>query len=178
MKRTTVLLAAFIILLVSAADASAATRKRSQGSTRAKAASQTAGKSGARRSEDVEYLKNVSATRSLPFSEAVRVGNMLYLAGQVGTDASGAIVAGGVEAETRQTLENIRAVLERHGSSLRRVVKCTVMLVDLPANYAPMNSVYRTFFAAERMPARSTFGASALALGAKVEIECWATVGR
>ncbi|HEX5708664.1 MAG TPA: RidA family protein, partial [Pyrinomonadaceae bacterium] len=65
-----------------------------------------------------------------------------------------------------------------HGSSLQRVVKCTVMLVDLPANYAPMNSVYRTYFAAERMPARSTFGASALALGARVEIECWATVGR
>lgn len=130
----------------------------------------------ARERPRVEYMKNEGSTRSLPFSEAVRVGEMLYLAGQIGTDSSGAVVGGGVEAETRQTLDNIRAVLGRHGSSLDRVVKCTVMLVDLPNNYAPMNSVYRTFFAADRMPARSTFGASALALGANVEIECWAVV--
>lgn len=123
----------------------------------------------------VEYLKNVGGTRALPFSEAVRVGEMLYLSGQIGVDASGAVVAGRVEAETRQTLENVRAVLERHGSSLDRVVKCTVMLADIRSDYAPMNAVYRTFFRPERMPARSTFGANGLALGARVEIECWAT---
>jgi reactive intermediate/imine deaminase len=123
----------------------------------------------------VEYLRNVGGTRQLPFSEAVRVGDMLYLSGQVGVDAGGAVVAGGIEAETRQTLENIRATLARHGASMDNVVKCTVMLADLRSDYAPMNGVYRTFFRPERMPARSTFGANGLALGARVEIECLAT---
>lgn len=123
----------------------------------------------------VEYLKNVGGTRQLPFSEAVRVGDVLYLSGQIGVDAGGAVVAGGIEAETRRTLENIRATLERHGSSMDDVFKCTVMLADIRADYAPMNGVYRTFFRPERMPARSTFGANGLALGARVEIECLAT---
>ena len=124
----------------------------------------------------VEYYKNEGGTRSLPFSEAVRVGDVLYLSGQIGVDSSGSVVPGGIEAETRQTLENIRGALERRGSSLDRVVKCTVMLADIKNDYAPMNAVYRTFFPTERMPARSTFGTSGLALGARVEIECWATV--
>lgn len=175
-KRLTALAAAFFVFLALAGEAPAAP-SRSAARRAARARSSAAQRKGVRKARPpVEYLKNLGATRSLPFSEAVRVGDMLYLAGQIGTDASGAVVAGGVEAETRQTLENIRAVLERHGSSLARVVKCTVMLVDLPTSYAPMNGVYRTFFAAERMPARSTFGATALALGARVEIECWATV--
>ena len=123
----------------------------------------------------VEYLKNVGGTRQLPFSEAVRVGDLLYLSGQIGVDAGGTVVPGGIEAETRRTLENIRATLERHGSSMDNVFKCTVMLADLRSDYAPMNSVYRTFFKPERMPARSTFGANGLALGARVEIECLAT---
>lgn len=175
-KRMTACVAAFFACFALVGEASATpSRKASPGASRSRSAA--AQRKRARKARPgVEYLKNLGATRSLPFSEAVRVGNMLYLSGQVGTDASGAVVAGGVEAETRRTLENIRAVLERHNSSLSRVVKCTVMLVDLPTSYAPMNGVYRAFFAAERMPARSTFGASALALGARVEIECWATV--
>jgi reactive intermediate/imine deaminase len=112
---------------------------------------------------------------ALPFSEAVRVGSMLYLSGQIGTDSTLRLVPGGVVPETRQTLENIRAVLERHGSSLDRVVKCTVMLADI-SEWSTVNSVYVTFFPG-RKPARSALGANGLALGARVEIECWATVG-
>jgi reactive intermediate/imine deaminase len=112
-----------------------------------------------------------------PFSPAVRVGNMLYLSGQIGTpDAtSGSVVPGGIEAETRQTLENIKDVLQRTGSSMDRVVKCTVMLADM-REWDRMNVVYATYFPKNK-PARSALGANGLALGARVEIECWATVG-
>lgn len=105
-----------------------------------------------------------------PFSPAVRVGDLLYLSGQIGTDSTGRLVAGGVEAETRQTMENIRDVLARTGSSLDRVVKCTVMMADM-REWPAMNAVYATYFPRNR-PARSAFGATGLALGARVEIEC------
>jgi 2-iminobutanoate/2-iminopropanoate deaminase len=111
----------------------------------------------------------------LPFSEAVRVGPMLYLSGQMGTDASGRLVSGGIEAETHQALENIRNVLARHGSSLDRVVKCTVMLADMQ-EWRAMNGVYVTFFPGH-LPARSAFGVASLALGGRVEIEVMALVG-
>jgi len=112
-----------------------------------------------------------------PFSPAVRVGNMLYLSGQIGTAdaASGSLVAGGIEAETKQTLENIKDVLQRTGSSMDRVVKCTVMLADM-REWDRMNVVYASYFTKNK-PARSALGANGLALGARVEIECWATVG-
>jgi len=126
---------------------------------------------------DVEYFQS-EATRAmgLPFSDAVRVGSMLYLSGQVG-NAPGqmAVVPGGIQAETRQTMENIRSVLEAHGSSLDRVVKCLVMMADI-SEWPAMNEVYVTFFD-DHFPARSAFAGSGLALGARVEIECWATVG-
>ena len=112
-----------------------------------------------------------------PFSPAVRVGNLLLLAGQIGTtgaDATGALVAGGIEAETRQTMENIRTVLAAVGSSMDKVVKCTVMMADM-SEWDRMNAVYRTYFAPGRLPARSALGANGLALGARVEIECVAT---
>ena len=108
----------------------------------------------------------------LPFSEAVRVGNMLYLSGQLGTDTTGQLVPGGIGPETRQALTNIAAVLKRHGSSLDQVVKCTVMLADI-GEWAAMNEVYVTFFRSHR-PARSAFGTSGLALGARLELECMA----
>jgi reactive intermediate/imine deaminase len=122
---------------------------------------------------DVEYYPFPTAT-SLPFSAAVRVGNMLYVSGQMGTDASLKIVPGGIEAETRQTLANMKAILERHGSSLDRVVKCMVMMADM-SEWQAMNAVYVQHFQ-EHLPARSAFGAAALALGGRVEIECMATV--
>ena len=111
---------------------------------------------------------------SLPFSEAVRVGDMLYLSGQLGTDSTGKLVPGGIGPETRQTLSNIAAALTRHGSSLDQVIKCTVMLADI-TEWAAMNEVYVTFFRSHR-PARSAFGASGLALGARLELECMALI--
>jgi reactive intermediate/imine deaminase len=110
-----------------------------------------------------------------PFSPAVRVGNMLYLSGQIGTDSTGRLVPGGIEAEARQTMENIRDVLARVGSSMDRVVKCTAMMADM-AEWPAMNAVYATYFP-RNYPARSAFGATALALGARVEVECIAVVG-
>ncbi len=117
----------------------------------------------------------VAGNPQLPFSAAVRVGDMLYLSGQLGTDSSGSLVPGGIGPETRQTMENIRAVLEANGSSLDRVVKCLVMLADM-AEWGAMNREYVTFFP-DHLPARSALGASGLALGARVEIECMAVVG-
>ena len=106
-----------------------------------------------------------------PFSPAVRANGFLLLAGQIGTDSTGRLVAGGIRAETRQTMQNIRGVLQRSGSSLDRVVKCTVFLADM-REWETMNEVYATFFAAGRFPARTAAGASGLALDARVEIEC------
>jgi reactive intermediate/imine deaminase len=108
-----------------------------------------------------------------PFSPATRVGNVLYLAGQIGTDSTGRVVAGGIGPETRQTMENIRDVLRRTGSSMERVFKCTVMLADMK-EWDAMNVVYASFFPVNK-PARSALGASGLALNARVEIECLAT---
>jgi reactive intermediate/imine deaminase len=124
---------------------------------------------------EAEYYTSPELSH-LPFSEAVRVGDMLWLSGQLGTDSSGQLVAGGIAAETRQAMQNIQRVLERHGSSLDRVVKCLVMLADM-GEWPAMNEVYRTFFP-NHFPARSAFGATGLALGARVEIECWATAGQ
>ncbi len=123
--------------------------------------------------QDVEYYPFPTAT-ALPFSAAVRVGNMLYVSGQMGTDESMKIVSGGIEAETMQTLRNMKAILERHGSSLDRIVKCTVMMADM-SEWPAMNAVYAQHFP-KHLPARSAFGASSLALGGGVEIECIATV--
>ena len=106
-----------------------------------------------------------------PFSPAVRVDGVLYLSGQIGTDSTGRVVVGGVQAETRQAMENIRAVLTRAGSSLDRVAKCTVFLADM-REWGAMNAIYVTFFDAARRPARSAMGTSGLALDARVEIEC------
>lgn len=123
---------------------------------------------------EVEHYA-VSEDMQLPFSEAVRVGHMLYLSGQLGYDAKTAsLVEGGIQAETRQTMENIKATLEKHGSSLAEVVKCTVFLADI-SEWAAMNEVYVTYFPS-KPPARSALGSSGLALGARTEIECIATV--
>jgi len=148
------------------------------GGVLAAGAAGTAGAPAADKSDEprLEYFPMpAGATGSLPFSEAVRVGDMLYLAGQIGLrSGTREVVPGGIAAETRQTLENIKAVLERHGSSLDRVVKCAVFMADM-AEWPAMNEVYRTFFAAH-LPARSALGANGLAFGARVEIECLAVV--
>ncbi len=114
---------------------------------------------------------------TLPFSEAVRVGNTLYLSGQIGVQPGTLkLVPGGMKEEARQTMENIRISLEANGFSLRDVVKCTVMLADI-SEWAAFNEVYKTFFSSP-YPARSALGANGLALGARVEVECIAAVAR
>jgi reactive intermediate/imine deaminase len=122
----------------------------------------------------IEHV-NMSETWPYPFSSAVRAGDTLYLSGQIGTRDEGGtpkLVPGGIEAETRQTLENIKAVLAKSGSSLDRVVQCSVMMADM-AEWPAMNKVYASFFPGPK-PARSAWGATALALNARVEITCLA----
>ena len=129
---------------------------------------------GAAMSAEMEFLnKSGALPEGYPFSEAVRVGDMLYLSGQIGTrTGSSELVEGGIKAEAKQTMENIRAVLVANGLSLKDVAKCTVMLADI-GEWPAFNAVYRDFFEAP-FPARSAFGTVGLALGARVEVECWA----
>ena len=109
--------------------------------------------------------------KDLPLSEAVRVGDTLYLSGQVGiVPGTMNLAPGGMEGETRQTMENIKTSLEAHGYSMNDLVKCLVMLADI-SRWATFNDVYKTYFD-EPYPARSAFGANGLAIGAQVEVEC------
>ncbi len=109
----------------------------------------------------------------MPFSAAVRVGDLLILSGQIGNlPGTSELAPGGMKAEARQVLENIKRILEANGSSLDRVVKCTAMIADID-EWADFNEVYVTFFPGPK-PARSAFESSALAFGARVELECWA----
>ena len=107
--------------------------------------------------------------KDAPFSDVVETENLLFLAGQIGMDHSiREVVEGGVQAETKQVIKNIKAVLEHHGSSLDRVVKCTVILSDIN-DFAAFNEVYTTYFT--QKPARTTFAASGLARNCKIEID-------
>jgi len=125
----------------------------------------------------IEYLKT-PRPMALPFSDATRVGNILYLSGEIGVDYSTMkVVPGGIKAETKQTLDNIKSTLEKYGSSMDSIFKCTVMIADMK-EWPLMNEVYVTYFKKDRLPARSAIGANGLALGAKVEIECLATVDK
>jgi 2-iminobutanoate/2-iminopropanoate deaminase len=117
-----------------------------------------------------------AAPPTLPFSEAVQAGDILYLSGQIGA-VPGTMqpVAGGVAAETRQAMDNIGATLRRHGLGYSDLVRCTVMLTDM-AQWPELNRVYASYFPDGRYPARSAIGAAALAVGAHVEIECAARI--
>jgi len=124
---------------------------------------------------EVEHLSSEQFERmGLPFSEAVRVGDLLFLSGQIGTDANDQLVAGGLPAEAEQMMKNIQSVVERYGSSMDRVVKCTVFLADI-AEWPAFNEVYARYFPGKK-PARSAFAASGLALNARVEMECIAAL--
>ena len=125
----------------------------------------------------LEHLNSSEfAKTDLPFSEIVRVGEMLYLSGQMGTLPGKLIlVSGGMVAEARQAIVNIERALKAQGYSLLHVVKCTVMLADM-ADWPAFNAVYREFFK-QPFPARSAFGVSALASGGKLEIDVIATTG-
>jgi len=122
--------------------------------------------------DHIEFLNSGKVIPgTLPFSEAVRVGDILYLSGQIGlVPGTMKLVEGGIQAQARQTMENIKTSLEAHGYGLRDVVKCTVMLADM-SEWAAFNEVYKSFFAG-RYPARSALGANGLAFGARVEVEC------
>jgi reactive intermediate/imine deaminase len=126
---------------------------------------------------DMEFLNSGKVLPAgLPFSEAVRVGNMLYLSGQMGiVPGSTRLVPGGIREEAKQALMNIRTTLEAHGVTMRDVAKCTIMLADI-GEWQAFNDVYKEFFEAP-YPVRSALGANGLALGARVEVECVAVLG-
>ena len=110
-----------------------------------------------------------------PYSQAIRVGNLVYTSGQIPIDpATGAFVEGGIKEQTRQSLTNVKAILEEAGTSLANVVKTTVFMADM-ADFADMNSVYAEFFT-EPYPARSAVAVKTLPKGALVEIEVIAEI--
>lgn len=116
-------------------------------------------------------LAQAPAPAELPFSPAVRAGDLLFLSGAIGRPpGSTELAKGGIGPETEQTLRNIEATLKEHGGTLSDVVKCTAFLADM-AEWPAMNSVYVRFFK-KPYPARSALGANGLAMGARVEIEC------
>jgi reactive intermediate/imine deaminase len=120
----------------------------------------------------VEFLNSGKVyPAGVPLAEAVRVGGTLYLSGQIGIEPGTLkLVPGGLPAESRQAMDNIRATLAAHGYSMDDLVKCTIMLADI-AKWAEFNAIYTTYFSG-RYPARSALGTSGLALGAQVEIDC------
>lgn len=131
---------------------------------------------GSENGSEIEFLQMPGTEgRGLPFSSAVRVDNTIYLSGVIGTDPGGALrpVEGGIQAETRRAMEIIQEELATFGSSMNRIVKCTVFLADME-EWPAMNEVYVTFF--DTPPARSALGANGLALNARMEIECIAVV--
>jgi 2-iminobutanoate/2-iminopropanoate deaminase len=119
----------------------------------------------------IERLATVSVNgKPLPFSAGVRAGDMLYLSGQIGLGADDKLPQG-IEAQTRNTLDRIGATLKSAGLGWKDVVRCAVFLSDM-ANWPAFNSVYATYVDPAHLPARSALGATGLALGALVEVQC------
>jgi reactive intermediate/imine deaminase len=124
----------------------------------------------------VEHIgKPMLGEHRLPFSSAVRVGDLLFLSGQIGNKPDGSLPQG-IEAQAKQAMENIGAVLKGQGLGFGDLVKCTVMLDDMK-DWPAFNKVYVTYFPDGKYPARSAFGADGLALGALLEVECIAHAG-
>jgi reactive intermediate/imine deaminase len=132
-------------------------------------------RAGADDSPPAPVYLNADPATTAPYSDAVRVGSMLYLAGNLGLDRDGKLVPGGITAETDRMLQNLKSGLERNGSSMDRVVSCLVMLADIRDRDA-FNDVYKKYWAQGRFPARSAFGTTGLYLGARVEMSCSAVV--
>ena len=125
----------------------------------------------------VEHFRRPTLNgQPLPFSDAVRVGDILYLSGQIGIGPDGKLPSG-MEAQTKQAMDNIGAVLKRAGVGYDRIFHCTVMLSDMN-NWRAFNTVYLGYFPDGPLPARSAFGTNGLALGALVELECQAYAGK
>jgi 2-iminobutanoate/2-iminopropanoate deaminase len=120
--------------------------------------------------QEIEVIQTDKAAAPIgPYSQAIRANGFIFVAGEKGIDpATNAIVPGGIAAETRQTLENIRNILEEAGSSISRVVATTVYLTDINA-FSEMNAVYAEYFTSNP-PGRTTVGVSSLPAGAQVEI--------
>ena len=123
---------------------------------------------------DSPAIEFIPGIQNRPFSAAVRVGNIIYLSGQIGTLPNG-LLADGFEAQARQTMENIAATLAQAGLSMRNVFKATIMIDDM-SRWEEFNRVYLEYFPASRLPARSAFGADGLAMGAHMEVECAAYI--
>ncbi|MDA9192858.1 RidA family protein [Flavobacteriaceae bacterium] len=120
------------------------------------------------------YVSENTKKLDFPFSDATIVNNVIYVSGQVGNiPGSNELVKGGIKEETRQTMKNIEGVLTSLGSSMEKVFKCTCMLSDI-SEWGEMSEEYRKVFNDNKKPSRSAFAGTGLALGAKVEIECWA----
>jgi len=121
--------------------------------------------------DSIEFLNSEQHNQALPFSEAVRVGNMLYLSGQIGVDPkTNKLVSGGMEAEAKQTMDNIKNTLQKFGYSMSDVVKCTVMIDEI-SKWGDFNKIYVSYFS-KPYPARSAFGADGLGLNSALEVEC------
>jgi reactive intermediate/imine deaminase len=125
----------------------------------------------------VDPLRYFPNEEGLPFSDAVQVGDTVYLSGLLGLGSDGKLVKGGIGPQMIQTMENLRSALHGSGSSLDRVAKCTVILADIK-DFSAMNEVYKRYFPADRLPARTTFGVKELVLNARVEVDCLAVTAR
>ena len=121
------------------------------------------------------YQSEATKTLGLPFSDVVQVGNLYFLSGQIGALPGTLDMAGTtMEAQARQAMDNIGAILKERDLTFDNVVKCTVMMKDM-SQWSAFNTVYVTYFKPEQYPARSAFGANDLAIGALLEVECMAT---
>jgi 2-iminobutanoate/2-iminopropanoate deaminase len=122
--------------------------------------------------EPIEYFSSQrNINNNYPFSNAVRVGNLLFLSGELGTlPNSSELAEGGIKNETKQTMDNIQASLAKHSLSMNDLVKCTVMLADIK-DWPAFNEIYKGYFQ-KHFPARSAFATNGLALNARVEVEC------
>jgi len=119
--------------------------------------------------DDIRFVSN--SANNAPFSTLVETDGLIFLSGALGIDPkTGKLAEGGIEAEARQTLDNIKASLAKENVTMNRIVKCTVMLADI-TEWPALNKVYAKYFDGN-YPARSAFAARALALNARVEIEC------
>ncbi len=126
----------------------------------------------------VDYIRSEATRRAgLPFSDAVRVGDVLYLSGQMGVrPGTKELMPGGVGPQARQAMDNIGATLAANGLGFDAIFKVTVMLADM-SDWPDFNDIYIGYFHPEKLPARSAFGAAGLALDGRVEIEAWAWAG-
>lgn len=156
MKKIEILLASLLLLIVVSCQKNEHTKITSEANEK--------------QETEITFHKSHEPTRqNTPFSDAVETEDFLFLAGQIGRDhAKGKLVEGGITTETKQVIENIKAILKHHNLSLNNVVKCTVILADIN-DFSAFNEVYKTYFT--KKPARTTFAAAGLAGNAKIEIE-------